>query len=537
MSKLIHLLIVLFFTCPLAAQKGTKSNTQTNTKTETQIETRNEISSDSMKITPDSKSLKNRPPRYSGTFYKADPQLLKRDLEFLFSGAQASKSEGTLLALVSPHAGYAYSGEVAATSINMVDPNKQYKNIFIIGNSHRVSFQGAAIYTSGNFQTPLGEVKVNTELADKLIRESRMFIRHDYAHEAEHSLEVQLPLLQYHMKKDFQIIPILIGFQSESFARNLARALKPYLNEDNLFIISADFSHYPDYSDANEVDMNTARAICSNDADKFLTALKQNEEKNIPNLATSACAWPALLTLLYMTQENQDKVDYELVQYQNSGDKSRGDKSRVVGYCSIAVRKKDSKEMQTMSEFSLSTEDKKVLLKIARTTMDSYIRDAAIHKVDHNNYSRALQTHAGAFVTLHKEGKLRGCIGRFQPDKPLCEVVRDMAISASTKDYRFSPVKASELDEIDLEISVLTPLKPISDPEEIKLGQHGIYIKKGSSSGTFLPQVATETGWNLEEFLGHCARDKAHIGWEGWKEADLFTYEALIFTEEEFHHK
>ena len=179
----------------------------------------------------------------------------------------------------------------------------------------------------------------------------------------------------------------------------------------------------------------------------------------------------------------------------------------------------------------LSTEDEKTLLELARTTMDSHIRNGDIYNVRDGDYSESLQTHTGAFVTLHKNGKLRGCIGRFQPDKPLYEVVRDMAISASTKDYRFKPVEAGELDKIVLEISVLTPLIKITDPQEIQLGKHGIYIKKGQNSGTFLPQVATETGWNLEEFLGHCAQDKARIGWSEWREADLYIYEALIFTE------
>ncbi len=185
----------------------------------------------------------------------------------------------------------------------------------------------------------------------------------------------------------------------------------------------------------------------------------------------------------------------------------------------------------------LSRDDKKVLLEIARTTMDSNIRKGKIQEVDENSYSKSIQTHAGAFVSLHKDGKLRGCIGRFQPNKPLYELVRDLAISASTKDYRFKPVESGELENIELEISVLTPLEKITDPEEIKLGEHGIYIKKGSSSGTFLPQVATQTGWNLEEFLGHCARDKARIGWDGWKEADLYIYESLIFTEKEYSRK
>ena len=212
---------------------------------------------------------------------------------------------------------------------------------------------------------------------------------------------------------------------------------------------------------------------------------------------------------MHMTQEDRNQLEYELIRYQNSGDTRLGDKSRVVGYCAITVSMQDyTMNKREKSAFMLSEEDKTFL-------MDS----------------PSLSTHTGAFVSLHINGKLRGCIGSFQPGKPLYEVVRDMTISASTKDYRFKPVRKDELDEIELEISVLTPMVKISDPSEIKLGQHGIYIKKGSNSGTFLPQVAEQTGWNLEEFLGHCARDKAQIGWYGWKDADLYIYEALVFKE------
>ncbi len=163
--------------------------------------------------------------------------------------------------------------------------------------------------------------------------------------------------------------------------------------------------------------------------------------------------------------------------------------------------------------------------------MTLYIEKGSIQKMDESLYSDTLQTHTGVFVSLHSNGKLRGCIGRFNPDIPLCRLVRDMAISASTQDFRFNAVENGELEKIELELSVLTPLQAISDPSEISLGRHGIYIKKGLNSGTFLPQVSTQSGWNLEEFLGHCSQDKAKIGWNGWKEAELYIYEALVFSE------
>jgi len=479
-------------------------------------------------------SVKNRPPVVAGSFYSSDPDVLLRDLEFLFSRALPSKARGNVLAVIAPHAGYPFSGEVAASAYTQIDTKKTYKNIFIIGNSHRYSYEGAAIYASGNFITPLGEITVNRELAYNLIKQNKVFMQKDAAHMAEHSLEVQLPFLQYYMEKDFQIVPILLGTHSEVICQKIAAALKPYLNEDNLFVISSDFSHYPDYRNANILDLNTANAICTNEPSTFLEALKQNKEKNIPNLATSACAWPSILILMYMTQGNRGQFEYELTRYQNSGDTRIGDKSRVVGYCAITVSRQEyTMDDPGMNKFMLSDEDKSVLMEIARSTLDSYIRNRNIEEVNRQNYSPSLQTRTGAFVSLHKNGKLRGCIGRFKPENPLYEVVRDMAISASTQDYRFKPVKPGELDEIELEISVLTPLRLISDPSEISLGKHGIYIKKGSKSGTFLPQVATQTGWDLEEFLGHCARDKAQIGWYGWKDAELYVYEALVFKEKD----
>ena len=146
-------------------------------------------------------------------------------------------------------------------------------------------------------------------------------------------------------------------------------------------------------------------------------------------------------------------------------------------------------------------------------------------------FTQKMLAPSGAFVTLTIDGKLRGCIGRFDADQPLYKMVQEMAVSAATRDYRFSRLTKKELGQAHIEISVLTPMKKILSPDEIVLGKHGIYVKKGSRGGTFLPQVASQTNWTVEEFLGHCARDKAGIGWDGWKDADLYTYEAYVFGE------
>jgi len=477
----------------------------------------------------DGQELQNRQPCVAGRFYPSDPRELTNEIEAYFNEALPKNTEN-VLAIITPHAGYVYSGLVAASSFNQIDPNKEYEHIFIIGSSHRTYFEGASIYSKGNYETPLGTVKVDLELANQLIDDNKVFTFNKEAHLQEHSLEVQVPFLQLKMKKDFKIVPIVMGTQSEKTVAKVAMALKPYFNDRNLFVISSDFSHYPPYDDAVKVDKATAKAIASNSPDSFLATIRENDRKLIDNLQTSICGWTSVLTLLEMT-EDMEGIEIVPLQYLNSGDASFGDKSGVVGYWSIAVtQKKKSDE----NDFSLTMEDKINLLHIARRTIDEYIVTGLTPKIDTSGFSETIKTPAGAFVSLHKQGALRGCIGSFTPEKPLYLVVQDMAISAATKDYRFSRVKESELKKIDIEISVLTPMIKIDSIDKIVLGRHGIYIKKGMNRGTFLPQVATSTGWDLEEFLGHCAKDKARIGWDGWKDAEIFTYEALVFDEGEF---
>ena len=135
----------------------------------------------------------------------------------------------------------------------------------------------------------------------------------------------------------------------------------------------------------------------------------------------------------------------------------------------------------------------------------------------------------GAFVSLHKNGRLRGCIGHFGEDTPLHEIVAEMAGAAAFEDPRFMPLTTDELAEIDIEISVLTPMRRIKSLDDFELHRHGIYIRKGYRSGTFLPQVADEVNWTKEEFVGHCSQDKAGLGWDGWRDAELYVYEAIVF--------
>ncbi len=473
----------------------------------------------------------------AGSFYPDNPDALKAQLESLFAQAEPARPAGeyvkthdNVLAIIAPHAGYVYSGKVAASSFNQIDPDKEYENIFVITSSHRVMFKGASIYNQGDYITPLGKVKVNKELATKLIEENSIFVYNEEVHSSEHSLEVQLPFLQYKLKKEFQIVPIVTGTQTLGEVKKIAEILYPYFNENNLFIISSDFSHYPKYKDALIVDKKTGDAITANSVAKLVVAINENASANIPNLATSLCGWPAVLTLLNITEKHPEMQVIQ-VDYQNSGD-ALADKSRVVGYHSIIFAKKKVKDMSE-NQFIITDQEKEVLLKIARNTIDEYIENKKIPHIDGSDITNTMKSECGAFVTLHKEGALRGCIGCFTADEPLYAIVQKMAIAAATEDHRFSVVKKDEMKEIDLEISVLTPLKKINSIDEIEMGKHGIYIKKGFATGTFLPQVATETGWTKEEFLGYCSRNKAGIGWEGWKEADIYIYEALVFGEKD----
>ncbi|MDP2891001.1 MAG: AmmeMemoRadiSam system protein B [Bacteroidota bacterium] len=471
-------------------------------------------------------TIKNRKPYAAGRFYTDKPNELKTQLRLMFSKSVQKKNEPTPLAIVVPHAGYVFSGEVAASAYNQIDPGCMFERVFVIGSSHTISFSGASVYCSGNFETPLGTVEVDIELAKQLVAENNMLKNYPEAHLNEHSLEVQLPFLQYHLHTDYKIVPIIIGSSTVDTAKKLAVVFKPYLNEKNLFVFSSDFSHYPDYTNASEADQATAEAIKTNDPAKLLAALESNQKKNISGLVTSLCGWSSVLTLLYMTEKMPD-LTIDLIQYKNSGDSLYGDKEWVVGYCAISFYHEEKKKHP--DELSISDEDKKYLLNLAHETVKEYILKGITPEIDPTGLSDTLNTPHGAFITLYTNHSLLGCVGRFDANMPLWKVVQLMSVSATTQNHRFKTIQPDELNQLKIEISVLTPLKRIHSVEEFIIDKHGIYMKKGNFTGTFLPKVATKTGWTREELLGHCARDKAGIGWKGWKTAELYTYEALVF--------
>ncbi len=481
----------------------------------------------SILITMDTYSQNNsadRMPVVAGRFYPSDKETLLNEVAELFRNCKKSPPDLQVRAIIAPHAGYVYSGKTAASAYSAIPSKTIYKNIFIIGSSHVKSFDGASVYNTGDYLTPLGRVTVNIDIANKLINENKVFKHPVNAHLQEHSLEVQLPFIQYYFKNNPSIVPVIIGTDNEYTVKKIAEALKPWFTAENLFIISSDFSHYPSYKDAVISDQSIAQSIASSDPDAFLSALNKNSSRQVPGLLTSMCGWTSGLTLLYLAEENRN-LEMRLIDYSNSGDSPVGDKNSVVGYHAMALIEKYSDDL------SISNKEKDLLFTLVRNSISARLENRKQKTIDVNTIPDNLKNNLGAFVTLKINGELRGCIGRFISSEPLYEVVQASAISSAFDDSRFSPLTIKEYEKTDIEITVIGPLKKINNINEIILGKHGIYIKKDFRSGTMLPQVATENHWTREEFLGYTSRDKAGLGWDGWKQADLYIYEGLVLEE------
>jgi hypothetical protein len=329
------------------------------------------------------------------------------------------------------------------------------------------------------------------------------------------------------------IVPVIIGTDDEKTVKKIAEALRPWFTPENLFIISSDFSHYPAYKDAVETDNMTAKSIMSGSPKTFLSTLSKNASKQIPGLVTSMCGWTSGLTLLNLA-EGDNNLEIKLVDYSNSGDSPNAGKDEVVGYNAIVMIDKKQNEATAQgatSSFSFTENEKKQLFNIARGSIQAKLNGNNKFVIDEKTISENLKKPLGAFVTLKINGALRGCIGRFISSESLFSVVQESAISSAFEDPRFSQLTKDEYKKTDIEITVIGPLKKINSIKEIVLGKHGIYIKKDNRAGTMLPQVAIENGWTVEEFLGFTSRDKAGLGWDGWKDAELFIYEGVVLEE------
>ncbi|MGA1795492.1 MAG: AmmeMemoRadiSam system protein B [bacterium] len=474
-----------------------------------------------------------RQPVVSGQFYPASPEELRRTITGFLDQVPTQEVSGDLVALVCPHAGYFYSGRVAAHSYALLK-GKGIRTVVLAGPSHRFPLEGASVWPQGRYRTPLGDVPIDEQTAARLTNASPNVTFESRAHFHEHSLEVQVPFLQT-VLEDFSIVPIIVGEVSATDLTPIARELASILKRpDTVLIVSTDLSHYHSYDTATALDKGAIEAIQSGEGTRLQRMVQEGKAE--------LCGLSPMLLLLATMKHMGGKVDTRLLTYANSGD-TAGMKDRVVGYAALAVttssrageQQSDSTERGenevTEGEERLNDAEKKKLLRIARSTITAYLTGQDPPRIEVTE-PRLLEAR-GVFVTLHKKGMLRGCIGFIKPVMPLHKATADCAISAAVKDYRFPTLRKEELDDIDIEISALTPLRTIKDINEIKVGEHGLYISHSHNSGLLLPQVATEYGWDRETFLAQTCR-KAGLPENAWeKGADIYIFAAQVFGEKE----
>jgi AmmeMemoRadiSam system protein B/AmmeMemoRadiSam system protein A len=481
---------------------------------------------------------KVREPAVAGMFYPASPDKLKRTVTDSLNAARKEQFDQPVKALLVPHAGYLYCGRSLAAAYKQIEqPSFPYDTVVLIGPSHRVRTRAAALSSAQSWQTPLGRVTVDQKLSRQFAEQSDRIEFNDGAHAREHALEVQLPYLMVASRgKPFKIVPILTNSPDPMDHEIVARALAELASDPRtLIVISTDLSHYPPVKLAEEVDKAMLNAVTSLSAQTVMDEYRKRMKKGYPGLSVAMCGLEAVLCVVRAAKDlgiNRARV----VSYAHSGMVSKDDQ-RVVGYGAVVFTGSPSNQSLGPAEplkVSFSDESGKELISMARSAVKAAVEGSWVRYDPSDNPE--LQVRGGCFVTLKNNGKLRGCIGRFTSDAPLWRLVREMAVSSATRDHRFAtnPIKPSEVPDLEVEISVLSPSRKVTDPlKDIKLGRDGIIVRDKGRSGTFLPQVATETGWNLEEFLGHCARDKAGLAWEGWKSptAEVFAYTATIIRE------
>lgn len=478
-------------------------------------------------------SAQIRDPGRAGTFYSARPAELKNNLEQLFSSAKpAAVQSGAIRAIWVPHAGYQFSGQIAANAWYSVK-GISYDAVIIVAPSHSIDLQGISVGMYDAYRTPLGEVSVHRELAEKIMKQADRAVFNPEAHRFEHAVEVQIPFIQS-LLPGVPVVPILVGRLDSGEAKDLARTLHAAARGMNvLFAASSDMSHYPSYDQALRVDGRVLNAVEDFDIVKIDHLTRSLLRDNTPGLTCVLCGWPALQTVMW-TAKRFKAGNAEILPYANSGDIS-GERQRVVGYGAAVFFDKSGKTKKgrdPMESIDFSSAEKKKMFAIARSAISAALRGDPLPAADEAEDNLLLKR--GVFVTLTNKGQLRGCIGNFDPAYPLWEMIARMAAAAATQDYRFAlnPVTEAEMDAISIKISILSEMKKIDSIEEIEIGRHGIWIRQGSRSGTYLPEVAVEMGWDREEFLSHCASEKAGLAPDAWKKnADIYIYSSQIIEE------
>ncbi len=466
-----------------------------------------------------SKDIKQ--PNVAGTFYPDNPKELATMIDNFLASVNPKAQEGPIFSLIVPHAGYGFSGEVAAFGYKLIK-DKPYKTVIIIGTSHHYGFSGVSVYTEGYFGTPLGDLEIDNEFTEKLLNKDSEIYFEPKAFEKEHSVEVQLPFLQK-VLSGFKIVPIVTGDCSLATCRKLASVIKEAIGErkDVLVVASTDMYHGYDYDEADIVDNVTLSYLKNMDAEGLYYGLRDGK--------LQLCGGFGTVALLILAKElGHNKL--EVLKHTNSanvtGQKVKG--IWTVGYSSSVIDNPGGENNM------LNKAQRKKLLELARNSIETYLK--AGKKLEVTEQDPILLKEMGAFVTLTEDGDLRGCIGSLIGDKPLYVTIRDMAVEAATTDPRFPPLSLPELKNVHIEISVLSPMERVDSAEKIELGKHGVLIRRGFRSGVFLPQVATETGWSKEEFLSNLCAHKAGLAANAWKDkaTEIYIFTAEIFSEEKY---
>lgn len=458
-----------------------------------------------MTIFPAACSAVVKEPAVAGAFYPADAKKLAAEVDAYLAQPAGAPEEGRLLALVAPHAGYIYSGPVAGYSYARLK-GMDIRTVILIGPSHYASFKGAVIYPGGGLRTPLGIVRVNESLAASIASDRDGVKLSAEPFSREHSLEVQLPFLQ-RVLPDFSVVPILIGGMTPESYRHLADRLATLLKQDKqaLIVISTDLSHYHDAKTAGIKDQKVLDAVerlSAGDLERLLMSGEGEACGGGPVLYGMAAARGAGAT------------EARVYRYADSSAAS-GDRKRVVGYGAAGFYARP-----------LSAAVCSEILKLARETVFAKVNGKPLP--EWHGDDKRLKADGAVFVTLkEKNGRLRGCIGSIQAQTSLHRSISQNAVAAATKDPRFSPVRPEELPDLDIEVTVLSPMEPVRSSNEIRVGEHGVYLEASGRSSVFLPQVPVEQGWGLDTYLKELAM-KAGLAPDAWKSGRLYRFTAEI---------
>lgn len=466
--------------------------------------------------------INHRPPKCAGSFYPSDKNELNTFIDSLLEKSPKILNEKPVSVIV-PHAGYVFSGTVAAKVYNELQ-GLSYSTVIIIAPSHTKHFSGASVFSGETYITPLGNAFIDKELAKSISDHSEQINLSLDGHEwnngrSEHAIEVQIPFIQK-VLPDTKIVPIVIGDQEFITQTKLSDAIYQAIEnsgKDVLIIASSDLSHFHSLSEANQMDNEFINAV--ENYDYFRLSLECRSRN------WEACGY-APISVAMQVAERMNANKCEIMDYATSADSEYidvKDSSRVVGYMSAIFYSSDQGELNILPE--IHDDEKELLKEYARQALYYIVRGDSITI---NLPEKFTQKYA-AFVTLKKNSELRGCMGHTVAKQSLDREIVECTQMAALRDPRFMPVKENELADIKVDITILSRFVRLYSIEDIKIGEDGVYLRNGFDSGLFLPQVASEQGWSKLEFLKHLGK-KAKLGINAYKDSktELYKFKALV---------